>query len=217
MLGIAERTAFVVGVVGWVPLMRPKEAAEALDRFAKLQAFKGVRHLIHDEPDPDWLLQETVREGLRLVGERGMTLDVPAELPRHLEHIATLAVQLPELKIVVDHLGKPPIRDKRWEPWATLLARAAERPNVYAKLSGLDTAADRRSWTADDLRPYVRHALRCFGAERLMFGSDWPVSTLAGGYGKVWCEMSRLFGELDEPDRRAILSETAISLYRLEL
>jgi L-fuconolactonase len=215
MLEVADRWPRVRAVVGWVPLTRPDEAATALDRYRKDRRFVGVRHLIHEDPDPDWLLRDDVRDGLALLAERGLSYDVVAVLPRHLEHVPVLAQRHPDLRLVVDHLAKPPIKERGWEPWAGLLRRAAEHDNVYAKVSGLNTAADWETWTADDLRPYVDHAIETFGVERLMYGGDWPISVLAGGYTKVWRETERLLAGLDAREREWILADTATAFYRL--
>ncbi|GAA4490362.1 amidohydrolase family protein [Actinoallomurus oryzae] len=203
----------IAAVVGWVPLNRPDEAAGALERYAAHPKFAGVRHLIHDESDPDWVVQDAVIEGLGLLAEAGLPFDVVAVLPRHLEHVPVLAERVPGLRMVIDHLAKPPIREKGWEPWASLLARAAECPGVYAKVSGLNTAADPETWTAEDLRPYVDHALGIFGPERLMFGGDWPVATLAGDYAKVWRETGVLLRDLPDTERAAVLGGTAARFY----
>ncbi|MEU8361641.1 amidohydrolase family protein [Nonomuraea sp. NPDC048882] len=214
MLAQADEHDFVGAVVGWVPLTRPEEAAGELERYRRHPRFAGIRHLIHDEPDPDWLLQDTVIEGLGLLAAAGLPFDVVAVLPRHLEHVPVLAERVPGLRMVIDHLAKPPIRDKGWEPWASLLARAAECPGVYAKVSGLNTAAA-PDWTGEDLRPYVEHAAELFGPERLMFGSDWPVATLAGDYARVWRETQVALSGLDEAERAQVLGGTATRCYRL--
>ncbi|GAA5071776.1 L-fuconolactonase [Thermocatellispora tengchongensis] len=213
MLAQADAYDFVAAVVGWVPLDRPGEAAEALERYRAHPRFAGVRHLIHDEPDPDWVVREEVIEGLKLLADAGLPYDVVGVLPRHLEHVPTLAEKVPGLRLVLDHLNKPPIKDKGWEPWASLLARAASYPNVYAKVSGLNTAADAETWTAADLRPYVEHAIEVFGPDRLMFGGDWPVAILAGDYAKVWRETNALLDGLPQADRDAILGGTAARCY----
>lgn len=215
MLAHAEDFAWIAGVVGWVPLHRPDETASALDRFRRHPRFVGVRHLIHEESDPDWLLQDTVIDSLRLLAEHDLAFDVVAVLPRHLAHVPVLAERVPGLRMVIDHLGKPPIKDKGWSPWAQLLADAARVPTVHAKISGLNTAADPTTWSAEDLLPYLEHALSCFGPQRLMFGSDWPVAVLAGDYAKVWAETRRAVGDLDEPAREAVFGGTAIDFYRL--
>jgi len=217
LLELADNHDFVAGVVGWVPLLRPEEAAEALDQFKYYPKFKGVRHLIHDEPDPDWLLQDVVAEGLRVLADKGVTFDVVSVLPRHLEHVPTIAERVPELRMVIDHLSKPPIKEQQWEPWSSLFARAAEYSNVYAKVSGLNTAADLENWSSDDLKPYIDFAIERLGPERLMFGSDWPVATLAGDYQKVWEETNRALSDLDEKDREAVLGGTGATFYGLDL
>jgi L-fuconolactonase len=215
MLEVAGRWPRARGVVGWVPLTKPDEAAAALDRFQQDPRFVGVRHLIHEDPDPDWLLRDDVAAGLGLLAERGVAFDVVAVLPRHLEHVPVLAERHPGLRMVIDHLAKPPIAEGGWQPWADLLAAAGAAPNVYAKVSGLNTAADAESWTADDLRPYVEHAVSVFGPDRLMFGSDWPVALLAGDYGRVWHATQELLADLDPADRDRILGGTAMEFYRI--
>jgi L-fuconolactonase len=175
----------------------------------------GVRHLINVEPDPDWVVRKPVLESLALLAERGLCFDLVAILPRHLEHVPAIAAAAPRLRLVIDHLAKPPIATREWEPWASLIARAAEAPNVFAKVSGLDTAAQ-PGWTADDLSPYVDHALAAFGADRLLWGSDWPVSILGGGYARVWQEMNRLFARFSSLERDQLLGMTATRVYRLE-
>lgn len=217
MLSAADTFSFVAGVVGWVPLLDTDAASRALDRFLKDKRFRGVRHLIHEEPDPDWLVQEQVVDGLRLLAEQNVTFDVVAVLPRHLEHVPVIAERVPELRMVIDHLAKPPIKEGGWDPWASLIARAAEHPNVYAKVSGLNTAADLQTWSADDLRPYINHAVECFGPDRLMYGGDWPVTILAGDYNKVWLETNKVLDDFTDSAREAILGGTAVNFYGLDV
>ncbi|NUR84960.1 MAG: amidohydrolase family protein [Nonomuraea sp.] len=207
MLALADANDFILGVVGWIPLTDPRAAAEAIERYGRHPKFVGVRHLIHEEPDPDWVVQDGVLESLGLLAEAGLTFDVVSLLPRHLEHVVTLAVRHPGLRIVIDHLSKPRIKDRAWEPWAAQLAAAAACPNVYAKVSGLVTEADHESWTVEDLRPYVEHALAVFGPGRLMFGSDWPVALLAADYQRVHRAARELVGA-DE-----VFSQTAARFY----
>lgn len=217
MLHTARDESAVAGVVGWVPLDNPAETISALDRFSVHATFCGVRHLIHEEPDPDWVIRPQVVDGLRLVAQRGFTFDVVAVTPRHLKHVATLAQLIPTLKMVIDHLGKPPIRAGAWQPWRSLIAQAAEHQNVTAKISGLNTAADHQRWNADDLRPYLGAALDLFGPDRLMFGGDWPVTLLAGGYQKVWRHTRAALSELTPASHAAIFGGTAARFYRLAM
>jgi L-fuconolactonase len=206
----------VAGVVGWVPLNKPDVAVKKLEHYTKNPLFKGIRHLIHEEQDPNWVVQAEVIEGLKVLASLGLTFDVVAVLPEHLHHVATLAERIPNLKLVIDHLGKPPIKDKQMEPWASLIKKAAAFPNVYAKLSGLNTAADWESWSSEDIKPYIDYAFDCFGAQRLLFGSDWPVANLAGDYAKVWTEMNKALRGRSQAQIDAVLGETAIRFYGLE-
>jgi L-fuconolactonase len=215
MLETAVQYDWVAGIVGWVPLNKPEEAAKKLEFFTKNPIFKGVRHLIHDEKDPNWVVQPEVIEGLKVLASFGLTFDVVAVLPEHLQHAATLAERIPSLKLVIDHLGHPPIKDKQMEPWASLIKKAAAYPNVYAKLSGLSTLADWESWSAEDIKPYIDYAFDIFGAERLLFGSDWPVANLAGDYVKVWAETNKALRGRSQAQIDAVLGETAILFYGL--
>ena len=214
LLANARGHDWIAGVVGWVPLTRPAEVERALDACAGEPAFVGVRHLINVEPDPDWVLRPDVLQGLQVLAARGLTFDYVGILPRHLQHVAELARRVPDLRIAIDHLGKPPIASKELEPWSSLLADAARMPNVFAKVSGLD-AGEADYWTAADIAPYIDRALEVFGPERLMFGSDWPVANLRGGYSKVWHETTRALAGLSRGERDRILGGTAIAFYRL--
>jgi L-fuconolactonase len=214
MLRKADEFDWILGVVGWLPLDNPREAESMLNRkYFEHPKFCGVRHLIHEEQDTNWLARPLVLEGLKLLADRGLTFDVVSVLPEHLKHVPALAEKLPTLRIVIDHLSKPPIKDAGWQPWADQIAACAEAPNVFAKLSGLNTAADWGTWTAADLQPYITHAVKHFGAERLMFGSDWPVAVLAGDYRKVKDETEKAITHLEEAQREAIWSGTAAAFY----
>ncbi|MFG1947928.1 amidohydrolase family protein [Nonomuraea sp. NPDC048826] len=213
LLAHADAHPFIAGVVGWIDLTDPAEAAAALDRYRTRPKFVGVRHLIHDEPDPDWLVREGVLESLGLLAAAGLPFDVVSLLPRHLDHVVTVAERHPGLKLVVDHLSKPRIKDHAWEPWATQIAAAAACPNVFAKVSGLVTEADHERWTVEDLRPYVEYAVERFGPERLMFGSDWPVALLAADYATVWHVTHALLGG---PGAEQVFGGTAVRFYGLD-
>lgn len=216
MLRQADTYPWIEAVIGWVPLLEPAQAAAALDRYQRHPRFRGIRHLIHDEPDPDWVVQPLVLEGLRELERRHLLFEVVAVFPNHLRHVPALAERFPDLTLVIDHLAKPPIKDRAFEPWAAQLAEAAHYPNVFAKISGLNTAADPAHWSAVDLKPYIDHALSCFGADRLMFGSDWPVCELAGDYARVWRETNRALEGRSPVEIEAILGGTAARVYDLE-
>ncbi|PSK95929.1 L-fuconolactonase [Murinocardiopsis flavida] len=215
MLAVCDRWPVAAAVVGWVPLERPTDAATALDTLGADPRFVGVRHLNHDEPDPDWLVRPAVVEGLRLLAPRGLTFDVVAVSERDLAHVATLAAELPDLTLVVDHLGAPPIASGDLRSWAGALARAAAHPNVVAKVSGLGTLTGGSDWTAEDLRPAVDRALELFTADRLMYGGDWPVSELAGGYRKVWDAIAACTADWTPHQRERLFHGTAEAVYGL--
>ena len=217
MLDVAEANPEVVGVVAWVPLERPAEAADRLAELRRNPLVVGVRTLIHDLPDPDWLLRPDVDEGLGVLEDSDVPFDLVAVLPRHLELVPILAERHPRLRIVIDHLAKPPIGQGEWEPWWTLIARAAENPMVSAKVSGLyppGGAATPRS--LPELRPLLHRALSVFGADRLMYGGDWPICVLSGGYAAVWEDLSTLIGELTPGEQALVWGDTARSFYRID-
>lgn len=217
MFDVAAANPEVLGVVGYVPLGRPAEAATVLDELRANPLFVGVRNLIHDLPDPDWLLRPEVDESLGLLEQAGVPFDLVAVLPRHLELVPIISERHPRLSIVIDHLAKPPIGLDSLEPWASLMARAAENPRVFGKVSGLYSAVgDPGAWTAESVRPSFDRALELFGATRLMYGGDWPISILAGGYERVWSGLNELFARLPASDRAAILGESAVAAYGLD-
>ena len=222
MFEIASGHPEIVGVVAWVPLDRPDEAAIQLDQLAARPGFAGIRNLIHDQPDPDWLLRPLVGEGLALLEQQGIPFDVISVLPRHLRHVPVLSERYPALRMVLDHLAHPPLGGAdpvgpgSWTDaahWGELITAAARNPLVFAKVSGLYPPDP--SWTAEDLRGVVEFAFELFGPDRLMFGSDWPVAELGGGYVKMRTELGKLFDQLSAPERDAILSTTATRFYAL--
>ncbi|MGX6447060.1 amidohydrolase family protein, partial [Patulibacter sp. S7RM1-6] len=216
MLEHARRRPWIAGVVGWLDLLDPASVAAGLEAWAEEPLLVGLRHQIHDEPDPRWLLRPAVLESLDLLADQDVPFDVVAVLPEHLALIPEVAERVPGLRMVVDHLGKPPIADGGWEPWAMRLAEAAAVPGVHAKISGLDTAADPARWTAADLRPYVDRALELFGADRLMFGGDWPVLTIVGDYAGVVRATEELLADRADAERDAVWAGTARRFYGLD-
>jgi L-fuconolactonase len=211
LLALAAAAESVAGVVGWVDLAS-REVAETL---AELRArpngryLVGLRHQVHDEPDCEWLLRDDVRRGLGAVRESGLAYDLlvrTRELPAALE----TARAFPELRLVVDHAAKPPVASRELEPWAQRLAALAELDNVSCKLSGLVTEADWGRWHPDDLVPYVDRIAGWFGEDRLLFGSDWPVCTLAASYDDVVAVAESAVG-----DSAKVFGDNAATLYGL--
>ena len=183
-LRIAAATPFVVGVVGWADLT-DGALDETLDRLRGSpggERLVGIRHQVHDEPDPDWLLREDVQRGLTAVIAHDLTYDLLVRTREMPAAIAT-AQAFPQGRFVLDHAGKPPIAEGFSREWADLLVALAACGNVWCKISGLATEARWDDWDAERLFPFVAHAAKCFGEDRLIFGSDWPVCLLAGSYG----------------------------------
>ncbi len=217
MLEVAGAHPQIVAVVAYAPLGRPADLLVRLESFHDNPLIVGVRNLIHNIPDPEWLLRPEVDEGLGLLEAAGLTFDLVSVLPEHLALVPTLVERHPSLPIVIDHLSKPPVGLTDREPWWSLIERAAASPTVFAKVSGLYSATgDSGSWTPDAVRPYLNHALECFGSDRLMYGGDWPISVLSGGYDRVWDGLSQLFDDLPSDDRRNILGATAQKFYRID-
>jgi L-fuconolactonase len=212
-LGLAEQHDFIAGVVGWVDLAS-EQCEDQLLEFREHPRFVGVRHITQDEPDDDFIVRPDVLRGLRVLQRHGVPFDLLFYV-KHLQHAATLARELPDLPLVIDHLAKPRIREQVVDGWLEPLRAAARFPNVYCKLSGMVTEADWRNWKPADLRPYVESALDAFGPERLMFGSDWPVCELAGTYDQVHAALVEALGRLSDSECRAIFGETASRFYGL--
>lgn len=211
-----ESDGLVEGVVGWLDLT----AADLADRIDEVRErsggtrLVGVRHQVHDEPDPDWLARPDVVRGLGVLAARGLVYDLlvrPRELPAALH--AVTAVE--ELAFVVDHGAKPEIAAGVLEPWRERLAALAARPNVTCKVSGLVTEADWARWSVADLQPYVDALVTLFGPDRLMWGSDWPVCTLAASYADVLAAARTCLSGLSADELAAVFGGTATRVYGL--
>jgi L-fuconolactonase len=216
LLALADSSDLIAGVVGWTDLTAPDIA----DRIAALKDRSGggklvsLRHQVQSEPDSDWLTRSDVLRGLAAVARAGLVYDLVITAGQ-LSASTRAAAAVPDLVFVLDHLGKPLIAAGLTEPWARDLRRLAALPNTVAKLSGLVTEADWRRWQVADLRPYAEVALDAFGPARLMFGSDWPVCTLAASYPDVLAAAQDLTAGLTATEREAVFSGTATSIYGL--
>jgi L-fuconolactonase len=213
VLKLAEVNPFIAGVVGWVDLESEdcEQQVCALKEHAK---FVGVRHITHDEDDDDFIVRAEILRGLRILEKYQVPFDL-LFFVKHLRHAVTLAETLPDLPMVIDHLAKPEIAAGRMESWRDHFIAAAEFPNMHCKLSGMVTEADWQDWGVEDLRPYVELALECFGPERLMFGSDWPVCELAGRYEEIVATLRELLAALSVTEQAQIFGQTAENFYRL--
>jgi L-fuconolactonase len=213
----ADSHDWIAAVTAWVCLDRPGRARERLDELAARPKFRAVRHLVHEEPDDHWLTRGDVTESLGLLEARDIILEVPVVYPRHFDDIATVAERYPALRIVIDHLGKPPTGTSAMPDWEAMLRGVARHANVMAKISGLNTTVAYPDWSAADWTRPIEVALDSFGPDRLMCGSDWPVALLNGDYAGVW-DATRKAVELAAPGcAQALLGSNARRIYRLEM
>ena len=208
LLDTAATSEFVAGVVGWVDLTSP----DVTDTLASLVSdlLVGIRHQVHDEPDPGWLLRDDVQRGIAAVGEAGLVYDLlvrTRELPAALETVR----RQKDVSFVIDHAAKPHIAGASWDAeWERNLAPFSDEANVACKLSGLVTEADWKSWTPEQLEPYVKRVVGWFGPERCIFGTDWPVCLLAASYDQVWDALQQIIGL-----NNLIFGDTATRVYGL--
>ena len=215
VLELCRENDFLAGMVGWVDLAS-EQCEEQLLEFWDDPYFVGIRHITHDEPDDDFIIRDDVVRGLGTLEKHGVPFDL-LFFTRHLRHAPTLAERLPNLKMVIDHLSKPLIKEGRMDRWPEEIKAAARYPNMYCKLSGMVTEADWNAWKPADFKPYVETALEAFGPDRCMFGSDWPVSTLAGEYGQVFHLLEEVLGPISDDERAKIFGQTAAKFYNLSL
>lgn len=214
-LHLAEENDFIVGVVGWVDLAS-EQCEDQLEEFLESPKFVGIRHITQGEPDENFIVRPEVVRGLKILQKHKVPFDL-LFYTQHLQHASTLAEMLPELPMVIDHVSKPKIRDGIITGWREDLKKAAKHPNVFCKLSGMVTEADWQRWKPADLKPYVETALECFGPDRCMFGSDWPVCELAASYGTVLKTLKELLGPLSDSENARIFSQTAVEFYGLSV
>lgn len=219
MLELAADHSWIDGVVGWLPLQDPQQTAFLLqNKFAGDPYLKGIRHLIHDEPDARWLLQPAVIESLQILSEHGLVYDVVGIKNEHIETVLKVAEKVPNLIMMFDHLNQPPIATgERSGRWAELMKEAAACPGFHVKISGLGTTSQKPfQWTAETVKPYIDFVLEHFGTDRCCAGGDWPVSLLAGSYDYTWKNYLEVFNTLlGVADQQKVLSENAVRIYHI--
>ena len=212
LLALAGQASFIRAVVGWTDLLAP-DAPAAIARLASNSKLKGLRPMLQDIDDELWIANPALAPALNAMVEHSLRFDALV-LPRHMPALLQCARAFPQLAIVIDHAAKPPIADAAFGRWREDMAQLAALPNVHCKLSGLVTEAQ-PGWTIDDLRPYVDHVLALFGAQRVIWGSDWPVVDLAGGYGAWLAASEALLAHLGQQDRNDIFGLNAHRFYSL--
>ena len=211
---LAQRDGRIAGIVSWAALEQGHAVRAALELLAANPLVKGVRRIIQVEPDPEFCLQPEFISGVRMLPEFDMNFDVCIahhQLPNTIRFVR----QCPDVRFVLDHIGKPDIKRRQLDPWRSDLKSLAAMENVWCKISGLATEADHKRWTNEDLKPYIDHVLECFGFDRVMFGGDWPVALLATDYPR-WVETLQWAVEgCSDHERRKLFHDNAIVFYRL--
>jgi L-fuconolactonase len=211
LLGLAGRHAHVQGVVGWVDLRSDRVEAD-LERLARHPKFVGVRHVVQEEPDDDFMLGREFQRGISKLAAYGLTYDILI-YPKQLPAAIRLVENFPEQPFVLDHIAKPFIKAGTLEPWATQLRRLAKLPNVHCKVSGMLTEADHQAWHAEQFRPYLDTVFEAFGPARLMYGSDWPVCLFAGSYEQAYRLVDDYARGVTAAERAGLFGGNAAAFY----
>ena len=215
LLQLAASSPFILGVVGWVDLQSP-DVRTHLEQLAANPKLVGIRHVVQSEPDDRFLLQPAFLRGVAALEEFGLAYDILI-YPRHLPVASEFVQRFPRQRFVLDHLAKPLIKSGSLQPWGSDLRKLAHYPNVYCKVSGMVTEADWRNWKPQDITPYLDVAMECFGPERLMIGSDWPVCTIAAFYTDVMNVVSDYLSGYPQDVRNAVLGGNAVKFWNLAM
>jgi len=214
LLQLSDRYSFIKGVVGWVDL-RSTQLERQLDAFASHPRFVGVRHVIQDEPDDEFILSDVFRQGIKVLEKYNLVYDILI-FQKHLPQTIEFVRKFPGITFVLDHIAKPLIKQKVISPWKERLIELAKLPNVYCKISGMVTEADWFQWKKEDFIPYLDIVFNAFGTDRVMIGSDWPVCLLAGKYDKIINIVSAYMADFSEHEKKAVFGENAVKVYKLE-
>jgi L-fuconolactonase len=213
LLDLAAQYPFIKGIVGWVDLRSP-ELRSQLQEFSKNPKFVGVRHVVHDEPDDDFMMGAEFRRGIGQLKEFKLTYDLLL-FPKHLPIAARLVEEFPEQPFVIDHIAKPEIKNQKFSPWKEDIGVLAKFPNVYCKLSGMVTEAAWGEWRLEDFHGYLDVVFNAFGSERLMIGSDWPVCNLSADYEATMKIVTDYIDKFPIQNRESILGGNCTRFYRL--
>lgn len=214
LLDLAARNPKIAGVVGWVDLCAP-DVRSQLSEFAGNRKLVGIRHIVQAEPDDRFLLREDFLRGISQLDKFHLAYDILI-YPRHLSAAAEFVERFPRQRFVLDHLAKPFIKAGEIEPWASGIRQLASFPNVFCKLSGMVTEADWQNWKPEQLSPYIDVAFQCFGPERLMIGSDWPVCLVAASYERVMNVVEKYLARLTPDQREGVLGGNAQRFWKLQ-
>jgi L-fuconolactonase len=213
LLDIAEKNTHIKGVVGWVDICSPGLEGQ-LERLAEAPKLKGFRHVLQSENN-EFMLQPNFIRGLEILGKYDYSYDILVHSGQ-LDIVYQLVERLPVMRLVLDHICKPVISQKTWQPWADEIRKLSEFSHVYCKVSGMVTEADFTSWKVSEIEPYIEHVAKCFGQKRLLFGSDWPVCLLASDYQRTTELVENYFDKFSDDASCDVMGENAIKFYRLD-
>lgn len=213
LLKLATENDFIKGVVGWVDL-RSSNIRERLEFFSSYNKLKGFRHIVQDEPDPEFMMKESFLNGISALSEYNFTYDILV-FPKQLEATLKLVRKFPEINFVIDHISKPYIKSGQINEWKRFMLEIGKHQNVYCKISGMVTEADWVKWQYQDFIPYLDIIFQAFGARRIMFGSDFPVCLLAASYSEVKEIVDKYLNQFSKEERKLIWSENAKRFYNL--
>lgn len=213
LLDLAEKNDFIKGVVGWVDL-RAANIDDTLRHYSKFPKLKGFRHVVQGEADHNFMLRPDFLNGIAALEKYNFTYDILI-FPHQLGAALELVRRFPNQKFVIDHIAKPYLKDGFYDGWAALMKAIGEHKNVYCKLSGMTTEADYKNWTPEQIEPYIQLVLDAFGAERILFGSDWPVCLVAGNYTKTKELVTNFIAKLSSEEQAAIMGGNAMQFYNL--
>lgn len=215
LLELADQYDFIKGVVGWVDLCNEIDLRKQLDEFSLSGKLVGVRHVIHDEPEDNFMMRDEFLKGISILKEYDLTYDLLL-FPKHLPVAGIVAEMFPDQKFVIDHISKPLIKNRIFDPWEDDIKTIAGSGNVFCKLSGMVTEADLKSWSRDDFRPYLDVVFDAFGTDRIMAGSDWPVCLLGGTYSDIADIVFTYLQKYPEETREKILGTNCTEFYKIE-
>jgi L-fuconolactonase len=213
LLDLSAKNDFIKGIVGWVDL-RSNSIEDTLECYKHANKLKGFRHVVQGEPDPNFLLRPDFTRGISLLEKYNYTYDILV-MPHQLGAALEFVKQFPNQKFVIDHIAKPYIKDGYYDGWALLMTEIGKIDNVSCKLSGMITEADFNTWQPSQIKPYMELVLQAFGAEKIMYGSDWPVCLVAGNYSKVKLLTTEFIAKLSKNEQDAIMGQNAMNFYNL--
>lgn len=213
LIDLASKNNFIKGIVGWVDF-RADNINEVLEHYSKIKIIKGFRHVVQGEPDHNFLLRSNFLNGIAQLEQYNFTYDILV-FPHQLGAVLEFVKKFPKINFVLDHIAKPYIKDGFYDGWANLMLAIGAQQNVYCKLSGMVTEADYKTWTSETIKPYMQLVLKAFGADRLLFGSDWPVCLVAGNYKRVKELVTDFISQLSAEDQEKILGLNAVKFYNL--